>query len=359
MKQIIEAYKDAVIQIATPYSIGTGFYLAEPDLIVTNEHVVKDNKEVVIEGKGVTRMTCPVIYLDPMYDLAFIKAPKVHQFSNIYLNHQKSIIEGDTVLAVGHPFGLKYTATQGIISNIAHKENEIDYIQHDAALNPGNSGGPLIDNEGKVIGVNTFIIQNGQNIGFSLPVNYLDQCIQEFKKQPNALGVRCISCGNLVFEPNPELKYCPFCGSGIKMISQIADYEPKGIKREIEETISNLGYSINLTRRGPNSWEIINGSAKILLSYHEESGMIAGDASICSLPKEKIKPIYTFLLQQNHKLRGLSFGINNNDIILSMILFDQYFKPEIGQLTIKNLFELANIYDDQLIHELGALPRKN
>lgn len=72
------------------------------------------------------------------------------------------------------------------------------------------------------------------------------------------------------------------------MISQIPDYEPKGIKREIEETISNLGYSINLTRRGPNSWEIINGSAKILLSYHEESGMIAGDASICSLPKEKI-----------------------------------------------------------------------
>ena len=166
MKQIIEAYKDAVIQIATPYSIGTGFYLAEPDLIVTNEHVVKDNKEVVIEGKGVTRMTCPVIYLDPMYDLAFIKAPKVHQFSNIYLNHQKSIIEGDTVLAVGHPFGLKYTATQGIISNIAHKENEIDYIQHDAALNPGNSGGPLIDNEGKVIGVNTFIDPKTLKAGF-------------------------------------------------------------------------------------------------------------------------------------------------------------------------------------------------
>ncbi|MBK9718952.1 MAG: trypsin-like peptidase domain-containing protein [Saprospiraceae bacterium] len=76
MKQIIEAYKDAVIQIATPYSIGTGFYLAEPDLIVTNEHVVKDNKEVVIEGKGVSRMTCPVIYIDPMYDLGLYKSSK-------------------------------------------------------------------------------------------------------------------------------------------------------------------------------------------------------------------------------------------------------------------------------------------
>ncbi|MDQ3143072.1 MAG: trypsin-like peptidase domain-containing protein [Bacteroidota bacterium] len=357
MKSIIELYKDAVIQIATPFSVGTGFYLKDFDLIITNEHVVRNNKDVVVEGKGIDRSLRPVVYVDPKYDLAFIRPPAVHKLAHVKISESQGLSEGDMVLAVGHPFGLKYTATQGIISNTAHQQNDINYIQHDAALNPGNSGGPLINADAEVVGVNTFIIQNGQNIGFSLPSSYLLSSLFDYSVQKDSKAVRCLSCANIVFEPNSEKKYCPHCGAKIKMISDLEDYMPSGIRYEIEETLGAMGYDLALTRRGPYNWEVIEGSAKIILSYHEESGLIAGDAYISSLPREKIKEIYVYLLQQNFKIKGLSFSIRNNDIILSLLMFDHYFKPETGKKTLKNLFELANEYDDILIRDFGALAR--
>jgi len=357
LRALIEKYKDVVIQIATPFSIGTGFYLHDYNLIVTNEHVVRNNKEVVIEGKGVNRLMRKVRYVDQKYDLAFVQGPDKSELGAVKLHESEDYSEGDVVVAVGHPFGLKYTATQGIISNTGHQQNDIYYIQHDAALNPGNSGGPLVNEQGEVLGVNTFIIQNGQSIGFSLPTKYLKQTLDEFKAGQKELGVRCQSCANIVFEPNPEKKYCPFCGARITLISQIDDYIPKGIRLEIEDSLRTLGYAVELTRRGPYNWEITQGSAKIMLSYHEESGMIAGDAFICSLPKERIKEIYIYLLQQNYILEGLCFSIQNQDIILSLQVFDQYFKPETGSEIFRSLFEKANEYDDILIRDYKAIPR--
>ncbi|MBK6545292.1 MAG: trypsin-like peptidase domain-containing protein [Saprospiraceae bacterium] len=357
MRSLIEKYRDVVIQIATPFSVGTGFYLKDYDLIITNEHVVRNNKDVVIEGKGVNRLLRSVRYLDPKYDLAFIQGPDKSALSAVKLHETEDFQQGDLVIAVGHPFGLKYTATQGIISNTSHQQNDLFYIQHDAALNPGNSGGPLVNEGGEILGVNTFIIQNGQSIGFSLPSRYVKQALEDFKAGNKNLGVRCFSCANIVFEPNPEKKYCPFCGTRIQMISQIEDYVPKGIKAEIEDCLKTLGYDINLTRRGPYSWEINRGSAKIMLSYHEETGMIAGDAYICSLPKLRIKEIYIFLLQQNYELEGLCFSIQNQEIILSFQIFDHYFKPESGIELFQKLFDKANAFDDILINDFGAVIR--
>ena len=359
LKDIIELYKGAVIQIATPFSIGTGFFLKNENLIITNEHVVRNNKEVVIDGKGLQRVVSPVIYLDPKYDLAFIKSPEIHTLADIHLGDSSIVVEGDQVLAVGHPFGLKYTATQGIISNTLHQQDDIQYIQHDAALNPGNSGGPLVNVNGEIIGVNTFIIKDGQNIGFSLPSQYLLDSIKDFRKGENPVAVRCDSCSNLVFEPNKEKKYCPFCGARIRMISEIEDYEPKGIRRILEESISKLGFDIKLTRRGPYNWEIIKGSAKILLSYHEESGMIAGDAFIASLPKENIKAIYEFILQQNYYLKGLVLGVRKNDIVLSFVVFDQYSKQEFLDRLIQRLIQTADEFDDLLVSNFGVLITKD
>ena len=359
LKDIIELYKGAVIQIATPFSIGTGFFLKNENLIITNEHVVRNNKEVVIDGKGLQRVVSPVIYLDPKYDLAFIKSPEIRTLADIHLGDSSVVVEGDQVLAVGHPFGLKYTATQGIISNTLHQQDDIQYIQHDAALNPGNSGGPLVNVNGEIIGVNTFIIKDGQNIGFSLPSQYLLDSIKDFRKGENPVAVRCDSCSNLVFEPNKEKKYCPFCGARIRMISEIEDYEPKGIRRILEESISKLGFDIKLTRRGPYNWEIIKGSAKILLSYHEESGMIAGDAFLASLPKENIKAIYEFILQQNYYLKGLVLGVRKNDIVLSFVVFDQYSKQEFLDRLIQRLIQTADEFDDLLVSNFGVLITKD
>src|SRR5574338_619774 len=91
--------------------------------------------------------------------------------------------DGDVVVAIGHPFGLNYTATQGVISKVDRIRDGVKYIQIDAAINPGNSGGPLVNKNGEIIGINSFIIRGGDNLGFALPVNYLREALLLY--QPN------------------------------------------------------------------------------------------------------------------------------------------------------------------------------
>jgi len=106
-QDIIEKYRDVVIQLATPYSTGTGFYLKEYDLIITNEHVVRNNKSVVINGEKFEKQLADIVYVDPLYDLAFLMAPKDHSMPQVSLSLMKDYSEGDGVIAAGHPFGLK------------------------------------------------------------------------------------------------------------------------------------------------------------------------------------------------------------------------------------------------------------
>lgn len=355
MKEVIEKFKEVVIQIATPYSTGTGFYLKEHDIIVTNEHVVRGNREAVIDGKGFDKQITPILYVDQRYDLAFLKASKhLKTLPSITLSNKKEIQEGESVIAVGHPFGLKYTATQGIISNTNHVQNDLKYIQHDAALNPGNSGGPLINEKGNVIGVNTFIIRDGNNIGFSLPVHYLEDTLASFLKGNGEVGIRCHSCSNLVFESTIDNNYCPHCGTKLELPSTSEKYEPTGVKKTIEELLEKLNYVVDLSRRGPNNWEVVQGSAKINISYHEKTGMIIGDAHLCHLPKENIKPIYKYLLKENFEMEGLTFSVKGQDIILSLLIYDRYFNEDTGMTLIKHLLERSDHYDNILVEEFGA-----
>jgi serine protease Do len=198
MKEVIDRFRDVVIQIATPYSTGTGFYLKGPNLIITNEHVIRGNQEVVVNGHNLPKKLVRVIFADPKHDLAFLEVPDTYEIPEVKLAENGGTQQGDPVIAIGHPFGFKFSATQGIISNTMHKMGDITYLQHDAALNPGNSGGPLVNMQGDVIGVNTFVVRDGDNIGFSLPAHYLAESIREYKEKSGEIAVRCYSCGEPV-----------------------------------------------------------------------------------------------------------------------------------------------------------------
>ncbi len=354
MRDIIERYRDIVIQIATPYNTGTGFYLDYPNLIITNEHVVRGNRNVVVEGNSLSKQLVKVLYTDPKYDLAFLEISNSDQLPSVDLAQGDQMGQGDQIIAVGHPFGLKYTATQGIISNINHVQNDIKYIQHDAALNPGNSGGPLVNNKGSVIGVNTFIIKDGNNIGFSLPVRYLESSIAEFLKGEGEVGARCESCSNVVFDHMIEQDYCPHCGAKVELPSKVEEYEPVGICKTIEEIVEKAEHDVRLSRRGPNNWQILEGSAKVNISYYEKTGLITGDAYLCLLPKKNIKPLYEYLLRLNYELEGLTFSIKGQDIIMSLLIYDRYLNADTGLELFKHLFAKADHYDNILVEEYGA-----
>jgi serine protease Do len=198
MTELYENFRNALIQIATPWGSGTGFYLHEYNLIVTNRHVTSGAKEVVISGVNFPKTISGLLFSDPVYDLAFIKVPEHVSLSKISLGQIEEVNEGDDIIAMGHPYGLKFTATKGIISKAKRTWNGHDFIQIDAAINPGNSGGPLIDKKHKIIGVNTFILADGVNLGFALPVNCLEQSLKDYMPLFGQFAYRCSTCENIV-----------------------------------------------------------------------------------------------------------------------------------------------------------------
>jgi serine protease Do len=356
MRIVIDQFRDIIIQIATPYSTGTGFYYKKAGLIVTNEHIIRDNREVVIKGELFEKQLSKVIYTDIKSDLAFLQAPRGADMPEVSLGDDTLLAEGDPVISIGHPFGLEFSVTQGVISNTMREYEGMRYIQHDAALNPGNSGGPLIDKQGHIVGINALGIENSDNIGFSLPVSYLKAGLSDLSKAEGEVKARCGSCSNVISEKNIEnKKYCPHCGAKVSLAYYASVYEPLGIAQTIEKLLQDIGHDIHLSRRGPNNWEIIEGSARINITYHEDTGLIMGDAYLCRLPQDNIKPIYEFLLQQNHKVEGLTFSIKDQDIILSLLIFDRYLNVKTGIQLFKHLFERADYYDNILVEEYGAL----
>jgi serine protease Do len=355
MENFVETYKNAVIQIATPYSTGTGFYLKAPNLIVTNNHVIEGNREVTVQGIGLPRQISRVLYNDARFDLAFIEMPSVNEGLPTLALSPLAVHESQIVTAVGHPFGLKYSFTQGIVSNTRHIHNNIDYIQHDAALNPGNSGGPLINTEGAVIGVNTFIIKDGNTIGFSLPAKHLGEALDAFQLGNGEAAVRCAGCSNLVFENTIEVgDYCPNCGSKVALPTKADIYRAEGVGLTLENMLIKLGHDVRVSRRGPNSWEIQQGSAKINIAYHQQNGLILCDAYLCTLPKENIKPLYEYLLRENYHNEGVTLSVRGQDIILSLLIYDRYLRDDIGSKLFSNLFEKADLYDNILVEQYGA-----
>ena len=354
METPIEFYRSIIVQIATPYSRGTGFYFPYGQVIVTNEHIVRDNSSVVIEGASFERQMAEVVYLDPKYDLAFVKTPESIAWNDPLYRVHPTPVQGETVLALGNPFGLKFNTTQGIISNADHTIGEVNYLLHDAALNPGNSGGPLLDEVGKIIGVNTFIVKDGVNIGFALPIKYLLESVDVFLDTGGGISTRCDSCRIVVTTDTIQQNYCPNCGAEVLLPNMSEPYEPLGIAKTIEEIIQLANHKVELSRRGPNNWEIKEGTAKVNISYYEKTGLITGDAYLCSLPKENIKPLYEYLLRLNYKVEGLTFSIKGQDIVLSLLIYDRYLNPETGLELFKHLFSKADYYDNILVEEFGA-----
>lgn len=354
MIEIIEKYKNVIIQISTPHGSGTGFYLKENDLIVTNEHVVRGSAECIIDGSGFEKALTEVLYTDTMHDLAFLKPPKDHSLAAVELSNAQ-IKEGDAVMAIGHPYGLKYTATQGIISKAERLMNNINFIQVDAAINPGNSGGPLVSDTGHIVGVNSAKITQADNLGFALPMSYLKDSLDEFAKVKDEKAVRCGSCGNVVTKSQEEDGYCPHCGARIEIPDTVEEYTTSGVAKEIEALIVDIGKDLKLSRRGKNSWEFDEGSATIRLYFNENSGFIIGDAHLCRLPKTNIKEIYEYLLRENNKPGGLVFSSSNQNIVLSFIIYQKYFNLETGKKTLEDLAKKADYYDHVLVDDYGAL----
>ena len=200
-------FEDMFKEFSTPQkrkasALGSGFIIDAKGIVVTNNHVIKDAEDIIIRVEGDTEYIeykAKVIGADPLSDIAVLKIESNDKFLPVKLGDSDKARIGDWVIAIGNPLGLSGTVTSGIISarnrNIGLSRYE-DYIQTDASINVGNSGGPLFNMEGDVIGINTAILGREGNIGigFAIPSNsakkVIDQLIEFGETKRGWLGVR-------------------------------------------------------------------------------------------------------------------------------------------------------------------------
>jgi serine protease Do len=166
--------------------VGSGFIVSQDGYVLTNHHVIDKAKEVDIELYDGRTLPAKIVGKDRRTDLALLKIDAGDSLPVLPLGDSDQVQIGELVLAVGSPFGLEHTVTVGVVSRKGHGFGRFgffdDYIQTDALISPGNSGGPLVNIQGEVVGINTAIIPR-QRIGFAIPINLVKSVLPQLRER--------------------------------------------------------------------------------------------------------------------------------------------------------------------------------
>ena len=197
-------FEDMFKEFGTPQerkssALGSGFIIDEKGIVITNNHVIQDAEDIIVRFNDEKEFNAQVIGADPLSDIAVLQLDTKEKFKPVKFGNSDKARIGDWVIAIGNPFGFGGTVTSGIISarnrSLGLSRYE-DYIQTDASINSGNSGGPLFDMNGDVIGINTAILGRSGSIGigFAIPSNsakiVIDQLVEFGETKRGWLGVR-------------------------------------------------------------------------------------------------------------------------------------------------------------------------
>ncbi|PIR22393.1 MAG: peptidase [Deltaproteobacteria bacterium CG11_big_fil_rev_8_21_14_0_20_45_16] len=269
-------------------SMGSGFIISDDGFIVTNNHVVDgaDKIEVSLTFGNATDPNqdgpqevydATLVGRDARTDIALLKIKAKTKLAYAFLGNSDLMKKGDWVLAMGNPFGLDHSVSIGIVSakgrEISPNENRRfdDFIQTDAAINFGNSGGPLVNLKGEVIGINTAITAQGSGIGFAIPINLAKEIIPQLKeggsvqrgylgvmiqdvsdemKSALGLGNRSGVLVNQIAEKGPAAKSALKPGDVILQVNGQATVDSKGLQRIIGKTEPSKSVNLEVFRDG-------------------------------------------------------------------------------------------------------------
>ena len=165
-------------------SLGSGFIISDDGYIFTNNHVVENTDKILVKISDGKEYEAKIIGTDSKTDIALIKIKPDNGLPIVEIGDSDAVRVGEWVIAIGNPFGLEQTVTAGIVSakgRVIGAGAYDNFIQTDASINPGNSGGPLFNMQGKVIGINTAIVAQGQGIGFATPINMAKSILSDLK----------------------------------------------------------------------------------------------------------------------------------------------------------------------------------
>ena len=171
-------------------SSGSGFFISATGEILTNHHVIEDADQIRVRLANDDEYSAEVVGLDPATDIALLRVIEPdREFDALALGNSAEVRVGEWVMAAGNPLNMEHTVTVGVVSAkgrslglSAESSSFENFIQTDAAINFGNSGGPLVDLRGNVVGINTAINAAGQNIGFAIPIDVASRILSQLRE---------------------------------------------------------------------------------------------------------------------------------------------------------------------------------
>ncbi len=340
-----------IYKVITALGTGTGFYIRDKGMFISNYHVVAGSNEVALEDHNKQRYLAKVVCVNPESDIAFLKA-KVPESSGpaIKLNPAVEIKNTDKIYIHGYPFGLPYTVTEGIVSSAKQMMGQRYYLQTDAAVNPGNSGGPMLNTNGELLGITTLKFSEADNVGFGILHSDLSEELDEYNVKDEVYHVKCNSCKTLIAE---ETEFCPNCGNTIDK-STFEEFELSHFATFVEDALRGLDMNPILARAGRDFWEFHQGSALIRIFVYQNEYLIAS-SPLNKLPSEKLEQLYTELLSR--PLDNYMLGVTENHIYISYrVHLSDIFSSQADQIK-KNLTELAvraDALDNYFLDKYGA-----
>ena len=272
---------------------GSCFYLKSYDLFVTNYHVVEGYHTVAIHDNDRNPYLAKVVLVNPALDMALLAADgDFSSLPELALADDAAIAVGRRVRVAGYPFGMPFTLTEGSLSSPKQLMNGKYYIQIDAPVNPGNSGGPIINDNNEVVGITVSKFTDADNMGFGIRVDSLRKLLETAGDIDRTLfQVQCESCDELIAD---EDEYCQSCGeklpSGVfaeRHISELGEF--------CETAIERTGINPVLARDGYEAWLFHKGSSEIrIFSYDGAYLFVVSPINL--LPKKSVEAVLEYML---------------------------------------------------------------
>ena len=243
-------------------SLGSGFIISNDGYIFTNNHVVENTDKILVKISDGKEYEAKIIGTDAKTDIALIKIKPDNGLPTVEIGDSDAVRVGEWVIAIGNPFGLEQTVTAGIVSakgRVIGAGAYDNFIQTDASINPGNSGGPLFNMQGKVIGINTAIVAQGQGIGFAIPINMAKNILNDLKTKGKVTrGWLGVSIQNISEDIAKSMNYKGKSGvlvsdvfkgdpadrAGIKVGDIIVEINGKSIKDTHELLLTTAGLHV-------------------------------------------------------------------------------------------------------------------
>ncbi len=331
--------------ISSAWNTGTGFKVDGYNFIITTVKTTGFANYVVIKNKLNIKKIAKVIFVDYSIGLAFLE-DVFRQNSSIKISDfEMSIIDQPANLFITNYFNeTKKILVETLNTNI--RENNTTFLKLKGFEKKECSGAVLINNKKEFIGIS--LRKNNQCL--VLPAKYILKSMEEYSSIGD-VAIRCTNCLNIIKTDKINDNTCYICGGHI-IPQLIEDTIPSLSKTDlkIENIITSLGFNINLARLGQHFWEIQKGSATIFIRYQPKLKFIVAFSVLCSI-NPNFPEIYKFLINENSKLKFLSFSINNTRIFLSTpYLVDENFNQNFATNLFSQLFDKADFYDDILIN---------